>query len=92
MSSGAPSEAAERAEPQPLEPRRVGTAQLTSEACAASKPVPEGNVSQQQLVLTGKLLNPGLLGIEPNAPQLAATAPSWTGSTGPPGTRNPASA
>ena len=37
----------------------------------------------------GKLLNPGLLGIEPNAPQLAATAPSWTGSTAPPGTRTP---
>ena len=50
MSSGAPGEAAERAERQPLEPRRVGTAQLTSEACAASKPVPEGNVSHQQLV------------------------------------------
>jgi hypothetical protein len=50
MSSGAPGEAAERAEPQPLEPRRVGNAQLTSEACAASKPVPEGNVSHQQLV------------------------------------------
>jgi len=45
-----PGEAAQRAEPQPLEPRCVGTAQLTSEACAASKPVPEGNVSQQQLV------------------------------------------
>ena len=45
-----PGEAAERAEPQPLEPRCVGTAQLTSEACAASKPVPEGNVSHQQLV------------------------------------------
>eukprot|EP01043_Picozoa_sp_COSAG02_P039784 COSAG02_NODE_3166_length_7245_cov_4.559054_7_plen_175_part_00 len=30
--------------------------------------------------------------IEPNAPQLAATAPSWTNSTSPPGTRNPASA
>jgi hypothetical protein len=45
-----PAEAGERAEPQPLEPRCVGTAQLTSEACAASKPVPEGNVSHQQLV------------------------------------------
>ena len=45
-----PGEAAERAEPQPLEPWCVGTAQLTSEACAASKPVPEGNVSHQQLV------------------------------------------
>ena len=30
--------------------------------------------------------------IEPNAPQLAATAPSWTGSTGAPGTRTPPSA
>ena len=40
----------------------------------------------------GKLLNPGLPGIEPNAPQLAATAPSWTGATAPRGTRNPPSA
>ena len=37
----------------------------------------------------GKLLNTGLPGIEPNALQLAATAPSWTGSTAPPGTHNP---
>ena len=29
---------------------------------------------------------------EPNAPQLAATAPSWTGSTAPPGTRKPPNA
>ncbi len=45
-----PGEAAERAEPEPLELCRVGTAHLTSEACATSKPVLEGNVSHQQLV------------------------------------------
>ena len=45
-----PGEAAERAEPEPLELWCVGTAQLTSKACAASKPVPEGNISHQQLV------------------------------------------
>ena len=37
----------------------------------------------------GKLLNPGLPGNEPNTPQLAATAPSWTGPTGPPATHSP---
>eukprot|EP01043_Picozoa_sp_COSAG02_P009319 COSAG02_NODE_314_length_24915_cov_18.575596_19_plen_146_part_00 len=31
-------------------------------------------------------------GIEPNAPQLAAMAPSWARSRGPPSTRDPASA
>ena len=40
----------------------------------------------------GKLLNPGLPGIEPNVPLLAATAPSWTVATAPPGTRTPPSA
>ena len=44
-----PGELAESAKSEPLEPRCVGTAQLTSETCAASKPVPEGNVWHQQL-------------------------------------------
>ena len=44
-----PGEAAEGAEPQPSQPWCAGTAQLTSEADAASKPVPEGNVWHQQL-------------------------------------------
>ena len=44
-----PDELAEIAKSVPLEPRCVGTAQLTSETCAASKPVPEGNVWHQQL-------------------------------------------
>ena len=44
-----PREPAEGAEPQPSQPWCVGTAQLTSEADAASKPVPEGNVWHQGL-------------------------------------------
>ena len=36
-------------ERQPSQPWCVGTAQLTSEADAASKPVPEGNVWHQGL-------------------------------------------
>ena len=44
-----PGEAAEGAERQPSQPWCVGTAQLTSEADAASKPVPEGNVWHQGL-------------------------------------------
>ena len=47
-----PGEAAEGAEPQPSQPWCAGTAQLTSEADAASKPVPEGNVWHQGLAST----------------------------------------
>ena len=42
-------EAAQGAKWQPSQPWCVGTAQLTSEADAASKPVPEGNVWHQGL-------------------------------------------
>ena len=44
-----PGAAVESAEPEPLELRCVGTAQLTNETCAASKPVPAGNVWHQGL-------------------------------------------
>ena len=39
-----PGEVAAGAKPQPLQLWCAGTAQLTPEACAPSKPVPEGNV------------------------------------------------
>ena len=44
-----PGVAVESAKSEPLEPRCVGTAQLTSETCAASKLVPAGNVWHQGL-------------------------------------------
>ena len=39
-----PGEVADGAKPEPLQLWCAGTTQLTPEACAPSKPVPEGNV------------------------------------------------
>jgi hypothetical protein len=80
------------AKSEPLEPQCVGTGQLTSETCATSKPVPEGNVWHQGLAPAAPgSFEPGAAGGR-TTPQLAATAPSCTGLTGPPDTRTPATA